>query len=73
MIKIGDKLPKSKLFLFTNGIMQEVITNHLFLNKKVILFGMPGAFTPTCSNYHIPSIIDQIKNFKTNSCDKNLG
>ena len=69
MIKIGDKLPKSKLFLFTNGIMQEVITNHLFFNKKVILFGMPGAFTPTCSNYHIPSIIDQIKNFKTNGID----
>ena len=63
-IQVGDTFPESSLYLYNEGNMKKTITNLIFANKKIVLFGMPGAFTPTCSNYHIPSIIDKIDNFK---------
>ena len=64
VIKVSDKFPESNLYLYKDGKMEKVITTKIFLNKKIVLFGMPGAFTPTCSNYHVPSITDQMSDFK---------
>ena len=50
--------------------MKKTITTSLFSKKKVIVIGMPGAFTPTCSNFHIPSIIEQMSNFKMHGIDE---
>ena len=61
---VGDKFPDSNLYIYNAGNMEKTNTYKIFDNKKIIVFGMPGAFTPTCSNYHIPSIIDQIENLK---------
>ena len=61
---VGDKFPKSNLYIYNAGNMEKTNTYKIFDNKKIIVFGMPGAFTPTCSNYHIPSIIDQMENLK---------
>ena len=61
---VGDKFPNSNLYIYNAGNMEKTNTYKIFDNKKIIVFGMPGAFTPTCSNYHIPSIIDQMENFK---------
>ena len=61
---VGDKFPESNLFIYNAGNMEKTNTYKIFDSKKIIVFGMPGAFTPTCSNYHIPSIIDQMENFK---------
>ena len=61
---VGDKFPESNLYIYNAGNMEKTNTYKIFDNKKIIVFGMPGAFTPTCSNYHIPSIIDQMENFK---------
>ena len=63
---VGDKFPESNLYIYNAGNMEKTNTYKIFDNKKIIVFGMPGAFTPTCSNYHIPSIIDQMENFKKN-------
>ena len=61
---VGDKFPNSNLYIYNAGNMEKTNTYKIFDNKKIIIFGMPGAFTPTCSNYHIPSIIDQMENLK---------
>lgn len=54
-IEIGQKIPDVKLKT-TDG--QDMSTAELFRGKKVVLFAVPGAFTPTCSDYHLPGFID---------------
>ena len=69
-IQVGDMFPESNLYFYNEGNMKKTITKLLFAYKKIVIFGMPGAFTPTCSNYHIPSIIDKIDNFKIKGIDE---
>ena len=64
-IKEGDKLPSTELFYLDNdNAVQKIETDSLFKNQKVIMFGVPGAFTKVCSARHLPSYVknfDQIK------------
>ena len=53
MIKVGDKLPQGTLRTKTATI-HELKTDMIFSEKKVVLFSLPGAFTPTCSAKHLP-------------------
>ena len=65
-ISVGSKLPK---FDFLTKIGDEIMCISyldLFEDKTVALFAMPGAFTPTCSKYHVPSIIATEETFTTN-------
>jgi len=57
MIKVNDTLPESNLQYFENGEMITASTANLFSGKKVVLFAVPGAFTPTCSNTHLPGYV----------------
>ncbi|ANO32771.1 peroxiredoxin [Vibrio breoganii] len=57
MIKQGQTLPTGTLSQLTTDGMQQHSTNELFANKKVALFAVPGAFTPTCSEAHLPGYI----------------
>ena len=60
-IKEGDKLPSAELFyLEKNGVVKKVESNSLFKDQKVIMFGVPGAFTKVCSVRHLPGYV---KNF----------
>ena len=62
-IKKGDKLPDVKVFIFEKD-PKEVSIKEIIGDEKVILFGLPGAFTPTCSAKHLPGFviaIDQLK------------
>ncbi|MCQ8890645.1 peroxiredoxin [Pseudoalteromonas carrageenovora] len=64
MIEQGQKLPDITLTQLTNDGMQTLTNKDLFDGKKVVLFAVPGAFTPTCSNAHLPEFItfaDKIK------------
>ncbi|MBY7669021.1 peroxiredoxin [Vibrio anguillarum] len=64
MIQQGQTLPSATLSQLTNDGMVNYQTDELFANKKVVLFAVPGAFTPTCSESHLPGFItlaDQIK------------
>jgi peroxiredoxin len=72
-IKQGDKMPDGKFRVMTASGAAEFTTDDLFKGKKVVLFSVPGAFTPTCSNQHLPSYLknyDQIKGkgFDTIAC-----
>ena len=57
MIKIGDTLPQVTFSLRQNGKNTNPSTADIFKGKKVVLFAVPGAFTPTCSNAHLPGYI----------------
>ncbi len=64
MIEQGQKLPDITLTQLTNDGMQTLTNKDLFDGRKVVLFAVPGAFTPTCSNAHLPEFItfaDKIK------------
>ena len=66
-VKIGDNFPSGIFRIKGSDGIKEITTEEYFDNKKVVLFALPGAFTPTCSAKHLPSFI---KNF---SAIKNKG
>ncbi len=63
-IKAGDRMPEGKFTRMGKDGPQKVTTEELFKGKKVVLFSVPGAFTPTCDAKHLPGFVelaDQIK------------
>jgi len=67
LIKVGNKFPKVKLF--ENNPGNAVDTESLLKGKKVIVFGVPGAFTPGCSKTHLPGYIADYQKFKSKGVD----
>jgi glutaredoxin/glutathione-dependent peroxiredoxin len=57
-IKVGDTIPSMKLMVGGPEGPKEVSTDDLFKGKKVVLFAVPGAFTPTCSAKHMPGFVE---------------
>jgi len=68
-IKVGDKLPNATFRVMTGEGPKPRTTDDVFKDKKVVLFAVPGAFTPTCSNLHLPSFINNIDAFKKKGVD----
>lgn len=64
-IKVGDHLPIVTLKRITNDGFQDTDTDTLFKGKTVALFGLPGAFTPPCTNIHLPSFSKSMDEFKS--------
>jgi peroxiredoxin len=58
-IKVGDQIPQATLSVMTDTGPAPVTTDELFRGKKVVLFAVPGAFTPTCSAKHLPGFVEQ--------------
>jgi peroxiredoxin (alkyl hydroperoxide reductase subunit C) len=58
-IKVGDTIPSMKLMTATSDGPKEIGTDEIFKGKKVVLFAVPGAFTPTCSAKHLPGFVQQ--------------
>jgi peroxiredoxin len=56
-IQVGDKLPSIEVQYKTEDNVQTINTDDLFADKKVVLFALPGAFTPTCSAAHLPGYV----------------
>lgn len=63
-IKIGDKIPSVILKHLTPDGMQDMTTDSVFAGKKVVMFAVPGAFTPTCSAKHLPGYVHLLPQFK---------
>ena len=55
-LKKGDKLPDAKVFIFDEN-PKEISIKQIVADDRVIIFGLPGAFTPTCSAKHLPGYI----------------
>ena len=72
-IKVGDKLPSISLKYMNKDGMQTATTDELFKGKKAVLFGLPGAFTPTCSAKHLPGFVDKASELKAKGVDEIVG
>jgi peroxiredoxin len=68
-IQTGDRIPESNLGIMTDDGPALLNTSELFSGKKVLLFAVPGAFTPTCSARHLPGFIDLLDEFHAAGVD----
>ena len=69
-IKIGDRLPDAKLVKVTPDGPDQVSTGDFFAGRRVALFSVPGAFTPTCSAKHLPGFVEQAQAFHDKGVDE---
>lgn len=68
-IQVGDKIPEVTLKWLTPSGMAEVKTSDLFKGRKVVLFSVPGAYTPTCSKEHLPGFVSRADEIKAKGVD----
>jgi peroxiredoxin len=69
-IKAGDKVPAIKLKSMTKDGIKDFTTDDIFKGKKVAIFGLPGAFTPTCSAKHLPGFVANADAIKAHGIDE---
>ncbi len=68
-IAVGDKVPSVGLMQSTDGGPQKTTTDELFAGKKVVLFAVPGPFTPTCDAQHLPGFVKHADAIKAKGVD----
>ena len=68
-IKPGDAIPSVTLHIMGKSGPEEISTDAIFKGKKVALFGLPGAFTPTCSGQHVPGFLSNHDALKAKGVD----
>ena len=69
-ISVGDKIPDVQLIKATAEGPQSVQSSEYFATRKVALFSVPGAFTPTCSAKHLPGYVDKAEALKAKGVDE---
>ena len=67
---ISERIPTSRIYFRENGEFITKTTNELFSQKKVLIFGLPGAFTPTCSSYQLPGFEEAYDEIKSLGIDE---
>ena len=68
-IKVGDKLPDATFMVMNAGGPGKTTTAEVFKGKKVALFAVPGAFTPTCQQQHVPGFVARVDELKRKGID----
>jgi peroxiredoxin len=68
-IKVGDKLPDASFTVMTADGPGKKSTAEIFPGKKVALFAIPGAYTPTCQQQHVPGFVDRVDELKKKGID----
>ncbi|MGN6278681.1 MAG: peroxiredoxin [Sphingomonas sp.] len=69
-IKVGDRLPATNFVKATDNGPEQVDSTDFFKGRKVALFSVPGAFTPTCSAKHLPGFVDKAAELKARGVDE---
>lgn len=72
-ISVGEKLPDVTMIKATAEGPQPVQSGEFFAGKKVALFSVPGAFTPTCSAKHLPGFVEKVEDLKAKGVDEIVG
>ncbi|MGH8216848.1 MAG: peroxiredoxin [Rhodanobacteraceae bacterium] len=67
-IQIGDPVPQATFAVLRDGV-QQLTTDDVFMDRKVVLFAVPGAFTPTCSEKHLPGYVAHFEDFRKRGID----
>lgn len=70
MLKEGDRIPAVTFRTRQNGDWKNVTTDDLFAGKRVVLFALPGAFTPTCSSTHLPGFLTKNEEVRAQGVDE---
>jgi peroxiredoxin len=68
-IAVGDHLPQVEFLSMTGDGAQKLSTDVIFAGRKIVLFAVPGAFTPTCSRNHLPGFLNSIDAIKAKGVD----
>lgn len=68
-IRVGDRLPSITLMHMTKSGPEPITTDEIFTGKRVVLFAVPGAFTPTCSQRHLPGFVEHAYAFQKKGVD----
>ncbi len=68
-INVGDKLPEATFLYIAQGGLGALTSDEIFAGKKVVLFAVPGAFTPTCHHKHLPGFINHAQDLKDRGVD----
>jgi len=68
-ISVGDHLPEANFKISTGEGPADMSTNDVFSGKKVVVFAVPGAFTPTCNALHLPNFLGSFDSFKEKGVD----
>ena len=69
-LKVNDQIPDAKIFHLVDGEPKEQNISEVLGSKKIILFGLPGAFTATCSKFHLPGFISNAQKIKNKGIDR---
>jgi peroxiredoxin len=69
-LRTGDRLPTVRLKAVTGDGVRDVTTDDLFAGRKVVLFAVPGAFTPTCSAQHLPGFVKNAARLRDKGVDR---
>ncbi|MEZ5465045.1 MAG: peroxiredoxin [Lysobacteraceae bacterium] len=62
-IQVGERIPEATLNVLKDGV-QSINSSDFFANKRIVLFAVPGAFTPTCSAKHLPGYVEAMDEFR---------
>lgn len=68
-IAIGDKFPDSSFKIMSEDGPRDISSSEIFSGKRIVLFALPGAFTPTCHREHLPGYIDNLEVIKSKGID----
>ena len=68
-VQVGDKAPAGRFHVIKSDGPGSLSTEELFSGKKVVVFSVPGAFTPTCSKEHLPGFVEQADAIKAKGVD----
>ena len=68
-VKVGDAIPEATMKIMGDKGPQDITTSDVFSGKKVVLFAVPGAFTPTCSAAHLPGFVANADKIKEKGVD----
>ena len=68
-IQVGERIPSATLYRMTESGPEAITTDEIFKGKKVVLFAVPGAFTPTCSAKHWPGFVGKAEEIKAKGVD----
>jgi peroxiredoxin len=69
-INVGDRIPSVMLKQLTSEGVKEFTTDEIFRGKRVVLIAVPGAFTPACSQRHLPGYVDKAADIKAKGIDE---
>ena len=68
-IQVGDRIPDSEFFVMTANGPDKISSTEVFAGKKVVLFAVPGAYTPTCDQKHLPGFVERLDEIKAKGYD----